>query len=150
MWKSWLLETKLCACVALDHHIMRNKSVSIKTQIFLSQAKEVPGTTFQVNTAYNFKPWKVLSTWSDYYWNFYCYLIRMLKKIFVKTMQKSAFLEWIGRVKGPGQSSLCELWKSLNAKIFLLVETMVPHPECTGFVINLPIWATQGWRHLKI
>ena len=50
MWKSWLLETKLCACAALDYHIMRNKYVSTKTQIFVSQAKEVPGTTFKVNT----------------------------------------------------------------------------------------------------
>ena len=47
-------KTKLCACVALDYHIMRNKYVSTKTQIFVSQAKEVPGTTFKVNTAYNF------------------------------------------------------------------------------------------------
>ena len=38
-----------------------------------------------------FKPWKVLWNWIDYYWNSYCYVRWIFKKVLAKAMQNLTF-----------------------------------------------------------
>ena len=50
MWKSWLLLTKLGACVTIS-----SRSGSTKARTFLLQGKEIPEASLWINTVCNFQ-----------------------------------------------------------------------------------------------
>ena len=52
MWTSWLLLTKLGACITIS------RSMSTKAQTFLLQGKEIPETSLRINSVCNFQTMK--------------------------------------------------------------------------------------------
>ena len=86
----WLLMTKLGVCIDLGNHL-------IISSIFLLQVKKQPKQVPESRQFVNFKPWKVLWNWIDYYWNF-CHT-----DIQESSCEDSATLNFLGRAKGPGE-----------------------------------------------
>ena len=90
VWQYWLLMTKLGVCIDLGNHL-------IISSIFLLQVKKQPKQVPESRQFVNFKPWKVLWNWIDYYWNF-CHM-----DIQESSCEDSATLNFLGRAKGPGE-----------------------------------------------